>query len=110
MATGPVIELTEGNFSAEVTQAKVPVLVDFWAEWCGPCKMIAPLLAELASESQGQFKVAKVNVDDHRNLAAQYNVQSLPTLLLFKDGQVKDTVIGAGTPKAILRKKLEALA
>lgn len=110
MATGPVIELNEGNFSAEVTQSDVPVLVDFWAEWCGPCKMIAPVLSELASEAQGKFKVGKVNVDDHRNLAAQYNVQSLPTLLLFKKGEVKDTIIGAGTPKAALRKKLETLA
>ena len=110
MATGPVIELTDSNFSSEVTQANVPVLVDFWAEWCGPCKMIAPLLAELASEAQGRFKIGKVNVDDHRNLAAQYGVQSLPTLLFFKDGQVKDTVIGAGTPKAAIRQKLEAIA
>lgn len=110
MATGPVIELNEGNFAAEVNQATVPVLVDFWAEWCGPCKMIAPLLADLANDSQGRFKVAKVNVDDHRSLAAQFGVQSLPTLLIFKDGQVRDTVIGAGTPKAVLRQKLEALA
>lgn len=110
MATGPVIELTDSNFSSEVTQANVPVLVDFWAEWCGPCKMIAPLLAELASEAQGRFKIGKVNVDEHRNLAAQYGVQSLPTLLFFKGGQVKDTVIGAGTPKAAIRQKLEALA
>jgi thioredoxin 1 len=110
MATGPVIELNEGNFSAEVTQSNIPVLVDFWAEWCGPCKMIAPLLAELASEAQGSFKIAKVNVDDHRTLAAQFNVQSLPTLLIFKGGQVRDTIIGAGTPKAALKKKLETLA
>lgn len=110
MATGPVIELNEGNFASEVTQAGVPVLVDFWAEWCHPCKMIAPMLSELASESQGRYKVGKVNVDDHQNLAVQYGIHSLPTLLVFKGGEVKETVIGASESKASLRKKLEAHA
>ena len=105
-----VTHVGDADFDAAVLQSGEPVLVDFWAEWCGPCKMIAPLLAELASEAQGRFKIGKVNVDDHRNLAAQYGVQSLPTLLFFKDGQVKDTVIGAGTPKAAIRQKLEAIA
>jgi len=109
MADGPVIELNEANFSAEVTESDVPVLVDFWAEWCGPCKMISPLLAELAAESEGNYKIGKVNVDDHRDLAAKHGVQSLPTLLFFQGGEVKDTVIGAGTPKAALKQKLEAL-
>ncbi len=104
-----LIELNADNFTQEVEQSTVPVLVDYWATWCGPCRMIAPILEELATEVGDRFKIAKVNVDEHQDLAAKHSVRSLPTLLFFKGGEVKDTVVGAGTPKAGLLQKLEAL-
>ncbi len=103
-------ELNPDNFAEVVEQSDVPVLVDYWATWCGPCRMIAPVLEELAEEVGDRFKIAKVNVDEHQELAAKHGVRSLPTLLFFKGGEVKDTVVGAGTPKAGLLQKLEALA
>src|SRR5438876_3897399 len=95
MAALNVVTLTQENFAKEVLQSSVPVLVDFWAEWCGPCKMIAPVLDELAEEYDGRIRIGKVNVDENQGLAAQYGIQSIPTLLFFKRGQVTEQIVGA---------------
>ena len=95
MASPLIVTLTQENFADQVLQSATPVLVDFWAEWCGPCKMIAPILDELADEYQGKAKIGKVNIDDHQGLAAQYGVRAIPTLLVFKQGQVADQIVGA---------------
>ena len=95
MASPLIVTLTQENFSQQVLQSPSPVLVDFWAEWCGPCKMIAPLLDELADEYAGKVKIGKVNVDENQELAAKYSVTAIPTLLLIKDGQVVEQTRGA---------------
>ena len=95
MASPLILTLTEKNFETEVLKSSQPVLVDFWATWCGPCKMIAPLLDELAEAYQGRAKIGKVDVDQESNLAARYGIQAIPTLLLFKDGQVVGQMVGA---------------
>ena len=89
------IEVNDSNFKSEVTDAEMPVLVDFWAPWCGPCKMIAPILDELAKEYDGKVKVVKLNVDDSPNTASEFGIRSIPTLVLFKDGKVFEQTIGA---------------
>jgi thioredoxin 1 len=106
------VEVNEANFKSEVLQHNQPVLVDFWAEWCGPCKMIAPVIEEIASENAGRLRVAKVNVDENSNLAQQYHIQSIPTLLFFQNGLVQDQVIGAAGKRAILARlqKIDATA
>jgi thioredoxin 1 len=109
MENNGTVTLTEANFEIEVTKSAQPVLVDFWAEWCGPCKMIAPILDEIAKEKAGTVKVAKVNVDDNQSLSARFNIRAIPSLLLFKDGQVRDQVTGMTSKKNLLD-KLAALA
>lgn len=98
------IQVTQQNFGAEVLQSSLPVIVDFYADWCGPCKMIAPALEEIATELTGRVKVAKVNVDEEGALAQRYNVQSLPTLLYFQNGEVVNQTIGATSKKNIIAK------
>ena len=99
------LQLNENNFDAEVLQSGTTVLVDFWAEWCGPCKMISPIIDEVASELKGKLKVGKVNVDEAQELAAKYGIMSIPTLLVFKNGEIVDQLVGA-MPKAQLLSKL----
>lgn len=101
------IVLTEQNFEAEVLSATQPVLVDFWATWCGPCRMLAPVLEELAAEYDGRVTVGKVNVDEQPLLAARYGIQSIPTVMLFKNGEVVNTLVGF-RPKAQLEQLLQA--
>ena len=103
---GKTIELTDANFDSIINSEK-PVLVDFWAEWCGPCKMIGPVVEELAGDYEGRAVVAKLNVDENPNVTARYGVRSIPTLLVFKKGQIVDKQIGA-VPKSVLSSKLEA--
>ena len=103
-------QFNESNFQSEVIESDKPVLVDFWAEWCGPCKMIGPVIDQVATDLEGVAKVGKVNVDEARELAAKYNVRSIPLLLFFKNGEVKDQIVGASVTKDQLKAKLQALA
>jgi len=105
MASPNVIELNTANFSQQVLQSKGTVLVDFWAEWCGPCKMIAPLLDQIADENPGKVTIGKVDVDKNSEIASQYNVRAIPTLIIFSNGQVKEQVVGM-TSKANLEARL----
>ena len=109
MASPNIVSLTKDNFAAEVLQSTQPVLVDFWAEWCGPCKMIAPVLEELAGEFAGRARIGKVNIDNDQELATQYGIRAIPTLLFFKGGPVAEQVVGAKSKKE-LKASLERLA
>src|SRR5205085_12121290 len=103
---GNLPEVTDANFQAEVIESDVPVLVDFWAPWCGPCRMVAPIVEEIAQERGDALKVVKLNIDENQNVAMRYNVMSIPTLMLFRNGEVAKTVIGA-YPKRKLEAELE---
>jgi thioredoxin 1 len=108
MSSPHVVSVNESNFDAEVVNTTTPVLVDFWAEWCGPCKMIAPILDEIANEKAGAVKVAKVNVDENQGLSSKFGIRAIPTLLFFKNGAVREQIVGM-TSKRDLIAKLEAL-
>jgi thioredoxin 1 len=106
MASTDIVTLEDGTFEKEVLKSETPVLVDFWAEWCGPCKAIAPTVEEIARDYRGKLKVAKMDVDRHQQVPQRYNIRSIPTLLLFKGGRVVDTVIGQ-VPKAKLLESVQ---
>jgi thioredoxin 1 len=109
MAEGSSVHLTEQNFDETLANTGGVLMVDFWAEWCGPCRAISPVLDEIARESAGRVTLAKVNVDENPALAARYGIRSIPTILLVKEGKVVDQVIGA-VPKVQIKKKLDAVA
>jgi thioredoxin 1 len=101
-----LLTVTSENFEAEVLQSELPVLVDFWAPWCGPCRVISPIVEEMASTYEGKLTVGKLNVDDHPSIAQKYNITGIPALLFFKDGGVANTVVGA-VPKAVLQQNVD---
>jgi thioredoxin 1 len=103
---GNALEFTDDNFQSEVLESPVPVLVDFWAPWCGPCRMIGPVIEELSAENAGSFKVGKVNVDDNSRLAMTYNVASIPTIMIFSGGRLVQQMMGV-QPKARLQQALD---
>ena len=100
-------EFTDANFADEVEQSTIPVLIDFWAVWCGPCRMIAPIVEELAGEFEGKAKIGKVDVDNNPGIAGKFGIRSIPTILIFKGGQVVDQIVGA-VPKQMIVEKLNA--
>ena len=99
------VEITDANFEQEVIKSDIPVLIDFWAIWCGPCKAIAPIMTELAAEYDGKLKVGKLDIDNNQEVSVKYGIRSIPTLLLFKDGKIVDQIVGA-VPKAQIVAKL----
>ena len=103
------VTLTEANFDTEVLQSKLPVLVDFWAEWCGPCRMLSPIIDELAIEFSGRAKVGKVNVDQNQIIAERYGIRSIPTLILFKNGAIVEQIVGTQTKEALKGKLITTL-
>jgi len=108
MSSPNVVTITEANFDQEVLRSPVPVLIDFWAPWCGPCRMISPVVDEIADAKVGAAKVGKVNVDEHTGLASRYGINAIPAMLFFKNGEIRDQVVGSAQ-KASLIAKLDAL-
>ena len=108
MEKSNTLEVNSGNFKKEVLESSIPVLVDLWAPWCMPCRMISPIVEELGNDNQGKLKVCKLNTDENQNVAAQYGIQGIPTLLFFKNGQEVDRIVGV-TPKPMIQKKLDAI-
>jgi thioredoxin 1 len=106
MASEKLVQLTEDNFESEVLKSPVPVLVDFYAEWCGPCKMIAPVLEQIAEQVDGKAKIGKVNTDESPGIASQYGITSIPTLMFFSNGELKHTLNGAGHSPEEIKKHL----
>ncbi|GBD40094.1 MAG: thioredoxin [Deltaproteobacteria bacterium] len=106
MANADIVELKDSNFDNEVLKSQLPVLVDFWAPWCGPCRVLAPVVEEIASSYKGKLKVAKLNVDENQEIAMKYGIRSIPTLILFKDGKALDQIIGA-VPKSEIEKMIK---
>ena len=102
------VEVNGNNFQQEVLESSIPVLVDLWAPWCMPCRMISPIVEELGNDNPGKLKVCKLNTDENQNIAARYGIQGIPTLLFFKNGQEVDRIVGV-TPKPIIQKKLDAI-
>ncbi len=103
-----LLQVTDANFDEEIVKASIPAMVDFWAEWCGPCKMVGPTVEALAKEYEGKIKIAKMNVDENRETPAKFGIRNIPTLILFKDGEVAQTIIGAQT-KSHLEEELKKL-
>lgn len=101
-------KFTDSNFEQEAMQSNIPVVVDFYADWCGPCKMMSPIIDELATEYDGKVKIGKVNTDENRAVASKFNIMSIPTIIFIKDGQVVDTSVGA-LPKAVLEQKIKSM-
>lgn len=101
------LTVSDASFESDVLKSDKPVLVDFWAPWCGPCRMIAPIIEELANDYDGKAKIAKVNVDDNPQISTQFGIRSIPTLLIFKNGQVVDQIVGA-VPKSVIEGKLKS--
>jgi thioredoxin 1 len=106
MASANIVELTDANFENEILKSETPVLVDFWAVWCGPCRAIAPTVEALATEYQGKLKVAKMNIDDHQGVPQRYEIRSIPTLLIFKGGNVVGQIVGA-MPRAKIEEQVK---
>jgi thioredoxin 1 len=103
-----LVQVTDDNFDAEIVNSDLPVMVDFWAEWCGPCRMVAPVVEELAKEYEGKIKVAKMDVDKNRQTPAKFGIRNIPTLILFKGGEVANTIVGA-QPKSSIEAELKKL-
>ena len=103
-----LVQVTDDNFDAEIVNSDLPVMVDFWAEWCGPCRMVAPVVEELAKEYEGKIKVAKMDVDKNRKTPAKFGIRNIPTLILFKGGEVAKTIVGA-KPKSSIEAELKKL-
>lgn len=101
-------KFTDSNFEQDALQVSVPVVVDFYADWCGPCKMMAPVIDELATDYEGKVRIGKINTDENRSIATKYNIMSIPTIILLKDGKVVDTVVGA-LPKTALQEKINRM-